>query len=282
MLIAQITDIHLGFEPDNPAEFNRERLERALAAICALNPPPELLLATGDLVDRGDLDSYRRLREAFASLPFPVSVCLGNHDVRDNFAAAFPEYALADGFLQYELRAGPLRLLVLDTLEQGRHGGGFCETRAAWLGARLDEDDASPTLIVQHHPPVEVGIDWMNTDPAEPWVGRLAACLRGRSNVIGVVCGHIHRAATTRWEQVVVATCPSTAPQVALDLRAIDPETPDWRPLIVADPPAYALHWWNGRELVTHYDTADDHMVLARYDHNLQAMIRHMLEERPA
>ena len=27
MLIAQITDIHLGFDPDNPAEFNRKRLD---------------------------------------------------------------------------------------------------------------------------------------------------------------------------------------------------------------------------------------------------------------
>ena len=27
MLIAQITDIHLGFEPDNPDELNRQRLD---------------------------------------------------------------------------------------------------------------------------------------------------------------------------------------------------------------------------------------------------------------
>ena len=29
MLMAQITDIHLGFDPDNPAEFNRKRLDQA-------------------------------------------------------------------------------------------------------------------------------------------------------------------------------------------------------------------------------------------------------------
>jgi hypothetical protein len=121
----------------------------------------------------------------------------------------------------------------------------------------------------------------MNTDPAEPWTMRLAECLRGRSNVIGLICGHIHRAITTHWEDLVVATCPSTAPQVALDLRPIDPDRPDQRPLIVADPPAYALHWWNGRELVTHWQTAEDHTVLARYDANLQGMIQHMLAERP-
>lgn len=282
MLVAQITDIHLGFEPDSPQEFNRQRLDAALAALSALDPLPDLLLATGDLVDRGDVASYRRLRDALSALPFPVHYALGNHDVRHNFAQAFPEIALTDGFLQYAIETKPLRLIVIDTLEEGRHGGGFCETRAAWLTARLDEAPERRTLIVQHHPPVEVGIAWMNTDPAEPWVHRLAACLRGRSNVIGLICGHIHRAITTRWEDVIVATCPSTAPQVALELQPIDPEHADGRPLIVADPPAYALHWWNGRELISHYDTAEEHQVLASYDEGLKGMIANMLAERPA
>ena len=281
MLVAQITDIHLGFEPDTPGEFNRQRLDATLAALTALDPLPDLMLATGDLVDRGDVDSYRRLREAFAGLPFPVHYALGNHDVRRNFAEAFPEVALTDGFLQYTIEDGPVRLVVIDTLEEGRHGGGFCETRAAWLRTTLDQAPTRKTLIVQHHPPIEVGIGWMNTDPAEPWVHRLAACLRGRSNVIGLVCGHIHRAIVTRWEDVIVATCPSTAPQVALELKPIDPAVADGRALIVADPPAYALHWWNGRELISHYDTATDHQVLASYDDDLKAMIANMLAERP-
>lgn len=281
MLVAQITDIHLGFEPDSPREFNRQRLDATLAALTALDPAPDLLLATGDLVDRGDVDSYRRLKEALSPLPFPVHYALGNHDVRKAFAQVFPERPFVDGFLQYTVAAGPLRLVVIDTLVEGRHGGGLCETRAKWLCDRLDEDTDTPTLVVQHHPPVEVGIPWMNTDPAEPWVERLAACLRGRKNIVGLICGHIHRAITTRWEDTIVATCPSTAPQVALELQPIDPAVADGRPLIVADPPAYALHWWNGRELITHYDTAEPHEVLASYDEGLKSMIANMLSERP-
>lgn len=281
MLLAQLTDIHLGFEPDHPGEFNQVRLDAVLAELAAMEPRPDLLLATGDLADRGDVDSYRRLRASFASLPFPVHWLVGNHDLRANFAEVFPETPEEDGFFQYVVETPTLRLVVLDTLEEGRHGGAFCERRAAWLAARLDEETKRPTLIVQHHPPIEVGIPWMNTNPAEPWVERLAACLEGRSNVIGLVCGHIHRAITTQWHGLTVATCPSTAPQVALDLRPIDPERADDRPLIVADPPAFALHWWNGRELITHYQTAEPHEVLARFDEGLKPMIRHMLAERP-
>ena len=280
MLIAQLTDIHLGFEPDSPGEFNRVRLDAVLAALATMEPRPELLLATGDLVDRGDVDSYRRLREALSALPFPVHWLVGNHDVRANFAEVFPEVPCEDGFFHYTVETPELRLVVLDTLEEGRHGGAFCETRAAWLNARLDEAPDRPTLIVQHHPPIEVGIAWMNTNPDEPWVARLTGCLAGRANVIGLVCGHIHRAIVTQWKGLTVATCPSTAPQVALDLRPIDPERADERALIVADPPAYALHWWNGRELITHYQTAENHEVLARFDEGLKPMIRHMLAER--
>lgn len=281
MLIAQVTDIHLGFEPDSPGEFNRQRLDRVLEHLAGMEPRPDLLLATGDLIDRGDRASYERLREAFADMPFPVFYALGNHDERATFAEVFPDATFDGGFLQYVIETGPLRIIVLDTLEEGRHGGAFCEERATWLKARLDEAPDARTLIVQHHPPIEVGIAWMNTDPNEPWVERLAQCLRGRSNVIGIICGHIHRAITTTWEGTVVATCPSTAPQVALDLRPIDPDVPDQRQLIIADPPGYALHWFNGRQLITHWDTAEDHQVLARYDANLQSMIQHMLAERP-
>lgn len=281
MLIAQITDIHLGFEPDAPGEFNRQRLDRTLATLCAMKPAPDMLFATGDLIDRGDRESYERLREAIGVVPFPVHLVLGNHDERDNFRSVFPQYRFVDGFLQYEVDTPDLRILVLDTLEEGRHGGAFCEERAAWLVARLSEQPDRKTLIVLHHPPIELGIPWMNTDPEEPWVSRLATAIGGSRNVVGMICGHIHRATSTAWAGTVVSSCPSTAPQVALDLRPIDPEMPDHRDLIVADPPAYALHFWNGRELVTHWDTAEDHAVLARYDHNLKGMIQDMVAERP-
>lgn len=281
MLIAQVTDIHLGFEPDNPSEFNRKRLDQVIRQLTAMQPQPDLLLATGDLVDRGDGDSYRRLRNAMDGCPFPVLYCLGNHDVRENFSAWFPETPTADGFVQYEYEAPGLRMIFLDTLEEGRHGGAFCDTRAAWLKARLAEKPDVKTLIVMHHPPVEVGVAWMNTHPEEPWVARIADAIEGHDQIVGIICGHLHRSITAGWKGKTLAICASTAPQVALDLRDIDPERPDNRPMIIADPPAFALHRWNGEELVTHYDNADDHVVLARFDAKMQDLVRSLLSERP-
>ncbi len=281
MLIAQITDIHLGFDPANPDELNRRRLDRALRALVEMRPAPDMLLMTGDLAEEGDdLVSYRKLREAIAELPFPVHFAMGNHDSRAPFFEVFPEAPSAEGFVQYAIDEHALRILVLDTLEEGRHGGAFCETRAAWLRARLAEAPDRPTLIVLHHPPIETGLSWMTENPDADWVERLRAAVEGKDNVVAMIAGHLHRPIVTRWAGITLAVCPSTAPQVALDLEPIDPERPDGRPMIVADPPGYALHWWNGRELVTHFATAEDHPVLASYGPGLQPLVRMLAEEK--
>jgi 3',5'-cyclic AMP phosphodiesterase CpdA len=282
MLVAQITDIHLGFEPDNVAEFNRKRLDQVLHSLSELDPQPDLLLATGDLVDRGDLDSYRRLRTALEACPFPVWPCLGNHDQRDNFREVFPEVPMVDGFVQYVVETDPVRFVILDTLEEGRHGGSFCETRARWLSETLAAAPDRKTIIVMHHPPFDTGIEWMTTHPDEPWVLRLRAALNGHDQIVGILCGHIHRTIVTSWGRYPLAVCPSTAPQVALTLAPIDPEHADLRPMIIADPAAYALHFWNGESLVSHFDTADPHVVIVRYDERMQPLVRSMVEERPA
>jgi 3',5'-cyclic AMP phosphodiesterase CpdA len=281
MLIAQITDVHLGFEPDNPNEFNRKRLDQTLRTIAAMKPQPDLLLATGDLADAGDDEvSYRRLDEALAGLPFPIFCAMGNHDGRDAFRRVFPATRHSDGFIQYAIEDHPLRILILDTLEDGRHAGGFCEIRAAWLRARLEEQPDRPTLIACHHPPLATGLSWMTEEPDAPWIERLRAVVAAHDNIVALICGHLHRQITTLWAGTRLSVCPSTSPQVALDLDSIDPDRPDGRPMIVADPPGFAIHYWNGTELISHYDTAGDHLVLARYEPALQPLVRMLVAER--
>ena len=281
MLIAQITDIHLGFEPDNPNEFNRKRLDQTLKVLAAMKPRPDLLLATGDLADTGDDEvSYQRLKEAVAGLPFPVFYAMGNHDGRSAFQKLFPNARHADGYIQYAIEEHPLRILVLDTLEEGRHAGGFCETRAAWLRARLAEEPDRPTLIALHHPPLATGLSWMTEEPGAAWIERLRAIVSANRNIVAMISGHLHRQITTVWAGTRLSVCPSTAPQVALDLDSIDPDRPDGRPMIVADPPGYAIHYWNGAELISHYDHAGDHLVLARYEPALQPLVQMLLAER--
>lgn len=281
MLIAQITDIHLGFDPTNPDEFNRLRLDATLDTLRTLSPSPDLLLVTGDIANDGDdSQSYGRYREAVADLPFPSFPLMGNHDSRGPFLELFPEIPVANGFIQYAIEDYPLRILMLDTLEVGRHGGGFCEIRVGWLRERLDEAPDRPTLIALHHPPIATGIGWLTEDPAAEWIARLRAIVEERTNIVAMVAGHVHRQIVTGWAGTTLIVCPSTAPQVALDLSPIDPEEPDGRPMIIADPPCYGLHLWDGNQLVSHFDTAEDHEVLARYTPKLQPLVRMLSREK--
>ncbi|SFR80412.1 Calcineurin-like phosphoesterase [Sphingomonas jatrophae] len=283
MLLAQITDTHIGFAGGGADEPNRRRLDQLVAHIARLDRAPDALLVSGDLVDKGDAASYRALRQALEPLAMPIHFCLGNHDDRAAFRAMFPETeADEDGFVQYAVDLGRLRLLVLDTLEEGRHGGSFCARRAAWLSARLAEDRTRPTLIMLHHPPFETGIGWMTTHDDAPWVARLRGAIAGAENIVGMVAGHIHRPMVTGFGGAPFAVCPSAAPQLALTLAPVDPSRPDDRALIVDTPPALALHWWNGRSLVTHFADADVPAVLARYDEKLRMMVRGIMAERPA
>lgn len=279
MLIAQVTDIHLGFQPDDPAELNRKRFDEVVETLLAMNPRPDVLLATGDLTEFGTVASYQTLKAVCDALPFPVLPALGNHDDRGNFYRVFKDAPGAGGFLQYSYDCGPLRIIVLDTLEEGRHGGSFDAARAAWLEARLAEND-KPTIVVLHHPPIETGSGWMTEAVDAPWVRLLLAVVERHPHIIRVVAGHLHRAIVTGWAGTTLAVCPSSAPQVAIDFRGLDPERPDGRDMIVAEGPGFALHYWTGRDLVTHFGSGGEHPVLARYNARMQPTVRHILSER--
>ena len=280
MLIAQITDLHLGFQPDNPAELNRKRLDAVLDALLALRPQPDLLIATGDLTEHGSIAAYETLKSVIARLPFPVRFALGNHDDRGNFCHVFPDVAVTEsGHVQYAFVQGGLRFVVLDTLVEGLHGGALSEDQAAWLDAALGAD-TRPTILVLHHPPIETGNGWMTEDIDAPWVQRLSAVVLRHGHVVRMITGHLHRAIVTGWQGTTLAVCPSTAPQVALDFSDIDPAHPDDRDMVVAAPPGFAVHWWNGRDLITHFGNGGDHMVLARFNNNMQPTIQQIMAER--
>jgi len=279
LLIAQISDTHIGSKVEKPAGINLVRLDRTLAQLCTMTRQPDLLLVTGDLADEDDEASYRALRERLALCPFPARVCIGNHDSRSAARQVFG--AGDDEFFHYVVDAGPLHLIVLDTVEEDRHGGAFCEIRSAWLRARLAEAQDRPTLIVLHHPPIDTGIDWLTTSPAEPWLARLDEALAGQTQVVALVAGHIHRPIAATRRGIPVFVCPSVAAPIALDLAPLDPEAPDGRALVVDGPPGYALHLWRDGVLTSHVAFVEEPPLLATFDERMQRQIRIWFAERP-
>jgi 3',5'-cyclic AMP phosphodiesterase CpdA len=283
MLIAQITDCHIGFDRDDPEEDNVQRLRAVLERLREGRNRPDLLLFTGDLTGYGEPENYTRLAGVIADQPFPVHLMVGNWDRREAFCAAMPEISTDEGFVQFEVALPGLRLIALDTNETDRHGGAFCEARAAWLSARLDADPLTPVVIAMHHPPVETGIEWLDSGANEAWIKRFAAVIEGRKQVRAILAGHMHRPIFTTFAGVPLAICPSSAPHVELDLSPLDPETPDGRPLVVDDPAGYALHRWDGQRLISHFEwvrPGRTKAVYARFDASMARAVSQNAKER--
>ncbi|HYE91162.1 MAG TPA: phosphodiesterase [Terriglobales bacterium] len=256
MLIAQLSDTHI--KGEGVLAYGRYDtsafLARAVDHLLRLEPRPDVVLATGDLVDGGTPAEYARLRHLLAPLPMPVYLIPGNHDDRDALRLAFPDHAYLprEGFIQYVVDDGPLRLIALDTLIPGKAGGEVDDARVRWLDARLAEAPAKPTVVFMHHPPFETGIDFMD-GVGLAGADRLAEVVRRHPHVERVLCGHLHRTIQTRWAGTVAMTVPSTAHQVALDLRE------DVGLSLSLEPPGYALHLWKpGGGLVSHVATVGE------------------------
>lgn len=255
MLIAQISDTHV--MPEGKLMSGKvdtaPYLERAVAHLLALDPRPDVVIATGDLVDAGSPAEYARLRGILSALPMPIYVIPGNHDARNPLRAAFADHThLHQGdFVQYVIEDHPLRLIALDTLVPGAGHGELCDARLDWLEARLAESDR-PTIVFMHHPPFACGIVEFDSAGLNHGADRLAEIVRRNPQVERVLCGHVHRPVQARWAGTLASIGPSTAHQATLDLR------PGVDISFTMDPPAVALHQWRNGALVSHISYVGD------------------------
>jgi len=269
LTIAQITDLHVTTEKDPLNQRrNEERLRQVMKAVHALRPRPVAIIASGDLVDRGEHEEYLELKRLMAESEIPVFYALGNHDNREEFLKIFSGPGAQtdpNGFVQYAVDFDDMRMVVCDTLEGPNHGE-YCEDRAAWLRATLDEAPDRPTALILHHPPIPSGIRWMDPDPKSPWISRLAEVLRGREQVQTMMCGHIHRAFNGVFAGHTLSSAPATSIQLTLDLTEVDMHVPDGREILVEEPPGFALLMYQDGHLTTHVCLAGDYTPAVTYN----------------
>jgi len=265
--LAQITDLHITSDSDPVNKTRNEmRLRTVLRDVHERKPRPDAIIASGDLVDRGDPAEYEELRRILAEVEIPLYLGVGNHDLRAPFHAAFPATPVdSRGFVQYAVDLSGIRIVMLDTLDERKDEGAFCEERACWVRQTLNDAPHTPTILVLHHPPIPSGIQWMDPDPKSAWIGRLRESLNGRAQIVAVVSGHVHRAYFGNFAGHAISVAPATSPQLALDLTAVDVRIPDGRDILVEEPPGYSLLVWNNGELITHFCVAGDFASAATY-----------------
>jgi len=172
-----ISDLHIALPEtiwDLPGRFHLVEvsipaLEIALSHLESLNL--DFLLLPGDLTQNGEPKNHSWLQQRLASLPFPVYVIPGNHDVPFLSAtenaigfADFPSYYSQFGYencdsLYYTREILPgLQLIALSSNqfdEEGKQQGYLDETQLAWLEGVLSQTQEQFVMVMIHHNVVE-------------------------------------------------------------------------------------------------------------------------------
>lgn len=206
--IVHLTDLHISHPDLSDASLKTDTagtLRRAIAAINAMQPLPDIVVASGDLTNTGAVSSYLLLKEILADLLPPVVLALGNHDKRAAFAEVF-DTGTADAPFIHESVHGGLHVITLDTLVPGRVAGRLDPDQIAFLDAALSRHPSLPKLVVAHHPPHmdERTLPWASLDRDSSQA--FGETISGRG-VVGVLSGHVHLDQVHHWQGVPVITC---------------------------------------------------------------------------
>lgn len=256
MLIAQLTDTHVRARGRLAYGIvdTAAHLERAVAHLNCLLPAPDIVVVTGDLTDFDTPEEYGLFREIAGELKAPFYAVPGNHDSTAGLRAAFPAIApmSPDGSVCYAADTGRLRVLMLDSTVAGAPHGELGTARLEWLDRALAAAPQRPALLALHHPPFRTGIRHMDVQNLRD-AARLADVVRRHRQIVGIVCGHVHRPIQTLFAGVPASIGPSPAHWVSLDLSPAAP------PTFHLEPPAIHLHLFdtcNGEaSLLTHIST---------------------------
>jgi 3',5'-cyclic-AMP phosphodiesterase len=214
MIIAQISDTHIALDtPD--ADHRLRDFERTLADINSLDPAPDVIFHTGDIVHNGRPHEYLEAARILAKAKPPVYVIPGNKDDRTNLRAAFSPcgyFEPSSDFIEYVVESYPVRLIAVDTLNTHSNKGAFSPGQAKRLIDFIDAESTKPIAVFTHHPPfyVQVGPDPLNFEKPD-MMARLRQSLQHSGRVVAVISGHVHRGTAGHIGNIPAIVMPSIA-----------------------------------------------------------------------
>ncbi len=198
-VLAHLSDTH--FDGGDRASF------RARQAMDHLNSLPghlDAIIVTGDITDHGLPSEAEEAEKVLASPTVPVYMCPGNHD----------GYTPYDGPLNRAFDIGGIRLLMADSVLQGRDEGLLAPETLQWLRSELSAA-AGPVLIGLHHPPADLHQPFIDNIKLSN-SGELAAIVTAHPQVLAVLCGHAHMAAATTFAGRPLLVAPGVTSTVLL------------------------------------------------------------------
>jgi 3',5'-cyclic AMP phosphodiesterase CpdA len=191
-----MSDLHLVPSPELAHGLDTaERLVRGVDSINQEHTDADFCVLAGDLVERGDKEAYQCLKAIMQPLKIPYYLALGNHDDRETFLSVFGRtHCDSNGHVQRVIDQKGYRVIVLDSVEAGRHTGVLCDKRLAWLRDQLSGALDRPVIVIIHHHVNKVRFfmdEYLLENPNE-----LLDVLHIHPDVRHVISGHVHISTT--------------------------------------------------------------------------------------
>ncbi len=221
-VIAHVSDTHLlqGGTPLGGVADTVGSLGRTVEQLGRLGASLDAIVVTGDVADLGEVDAYRRAREALDPLAAAIGTRLvwvmGNHDERAPFRQELLGEPPSDAPVNRIVDIDGLRLIVLDSTVPGYHHGELDAASLAWLDSALAEPAPHGTVIALHHAPIATPLALMNVLELHGQA-ELAEIVRGR-DVRLILGGHLHYATNGSFAGIPVSVAGATA--YTMDLSA--------------------------------------------------------------
>ncbi|MGP4717049.1 metallophosphoesterase [Psychrobacter sp. T6-6] len=227
MNILQITDLHLSTPVAadidssgyNDAGNCQRSFETVLQQALSEDIRCDLIIVTGDLVNKVRLSTYDHIFAVLQATQIPFVCIAGNHDVTDEEGEHLPFFQRslvaqpADSRLlsRHRIEGDHWQLLLLDSSITGKVAGEVTTTDIDWLCECLDACD-KPALVALHHHIIPVDSDWIDTHMAtntESFWEHMAPF----EHLQVIISGHTHQEQVRYRQGVTVYSTPSTCYQ---------------------------------------------------------------------
>jgi 3',5'-cyclic AMP phosphodiesterase CpdA len=204
--ILHVSDLHFGAR-DDPI------LEQGLTALIE-RVGPEVVIASGDLTNRGRRDEHERAAAFLKRLGLPVVAIPGNHDIPytfpDRFTSTWSEFERQWQTTEPEFISPGTHVVGLNSVRPWRHqSGGVSDTQLERATAKLhrtldDHGSAGKLRVVALHHQM-VGAPWRTRKkPVARRTHVLATLVDSGAELI--VGGHIHQGAVSERHEFEVIT----------------------------------------------------------------------------
>jgi predicted phosphodiesterase len=222
-----ISDLHIALPEtieNNPWRFHLVEvsipaLEKALTHLISLDL--DFLLLPGDLTQDGEIINHKWLAKRLDSLPFPVYVIPGNHDVPSINATEkaiaftdFPQYYQQHGYqnqqqLYYTREIFPeVQLIALNSNNfnaEGQQLGYVEKTQLSWLEKTLEKHQHKLVLVTIHHNLIEHFPDQKTHPLGQRYMldnANILLELFKKYQVKFIFTGHLHVQDISRWHHI--------------------------------------------------------------------------------